>query len=112
MRVIIAGGRDFVPSDDDWVFLDQLHEMYKFSVVLSGCARGADQFGQMWASSRRIELELHPPSWNKLGKAAGMIRNEEMASKADAVILFPGGKGTENMRSHAIKRNLRIFEKN
>jgi len=112
MRVIIAGGRDFVPKYQDWAFLYKIHKIISITVVLSGCSKGADKFGQKWAFGNLIKIERFPPNWDKYGKAAGPMRNEEMASKADAVILFPGGKGTENMRSHAIRRRLRIFEKN
>jgi predicted Rossmann-fold nucleotide-binding protein len=33
-----------------------------------------------------------------------------MAKYADAVVLFPGGLGTENMLVQAINHNLKIFD--
>ncbi|WP_197026348.1 hypothetical protein [Polaribacter sp. Hel_I_88] len=40
-----------------------------------------------------------PAEWNKFGKAAGPVRNKEMAIYADALIAFWDGKsrGTKNM---------------
>lgn len=39
------------------------------------------------------------PEWDKLGKRAGMVRNTDMAHRADAIIAFWDGmsKGTRNM---------------
>jgi predicted Rossmann-fold nucleotide-binding protein len=33
-----------------------------------------------------------------------------MAEYADAVALFPGGRGTENMASEAAKAGLKVFD--
>ena len=42
-------------------------------------------------------------------KAAGPIRNKEMAEYADAVALFPGGTGTESMFKEAKAADIKIY---
>lgn len=110
MRVIIAGGRDYKPIPQDWDILDSLDIRLGFDEVVSGGARGADRFGEEWAASRFYTVKMFPADWEKHGRGAGHIRNEEMARYADAVILFTGGKGTENMYQNAIKYNLKIID--
>jgi hypothetical protein len=57
----------------------------------------------------RVPVKQFPADWNKYGKAAGPIRNAQMAKYADAVILFPGGRGTANMRKLAKEHGLEIL---
>ena len=111
MKTIIAGGRDLkkIPVI---MKLDQLEVRYgiKITSVVSGCAPGADAAGEWWAETHNLPVHKYPADWNKLGKAAGPIRNREMAKNADAVILFPGGNGTNSMKSEAEKAGLKIYE--
>jgi hypothetical protein len=109
MRCIIAGGRDFVPSYLHWERLDKLHEKINITVVISGTARGADTFGEQWAIQNHIPVEKYPAQWRKYGKSAGYRRNVDMAMVADAVILFPGGRGTWHMANIAKERGLQRF---
>lgn len=114
MKLIIAGGRYFVGRQKH---LDWLNELEKEQLgsdpieeVISGCALGADTFGSCWANSRGIPVKEFRPEWHKHGKSAGPIRNQEMAEYADAVVLFPGEKGTEHMYTVAKKKNLIIYD--
>ena len=72
-------------------------------IVISGCARGADSLGELYAKTKGYATgkmeERHPADWNKNGKSAGYIRNEQMAEVADALVAFWDGKsrGTANM---------------
>ena len=106
MKTIIAGGRDYFLTDDDIKFLNTLN----ITEVVSGCARGADEGGINYALSNNIKLTRFPALWDKYGKSAGPIRNKEMAEYAEAVVLFPGGKGTNSMYNEARKEGLRIFD--
>lgn len=96
MRLIIAGGRDF--SDKVFAFeaLNQIKEKHTIDLVLCGGCRGADFIGQSWALDWGIPIKYYRADWT-LGPKAGPLRNQEMADNADACVLFPGGKGTEDM---------------
>jgi predicted Rossmann-fold nucleotide-binding protein len=44
------------------------------------------------------------------GKGAGHRRNKQMANYADALAIFPGGRGSANMFEEATKKDLMIFD--
>jgi hypothetical protein len=107
MKLIISGGRDYEMTAYDFYRLEQL--LPHVTEVVSGGARGVDSSGELWASASGVPVTRFPADWS-LGKRAGMLRNREMAEYADAVALFPGGKGTENMAHEAAIRGLRIYD--
>ena len=99
-RVIVAGGRDF--SDYEYLrsSLDFLLQNVTGPIVIvSGTAREADKFGEQYAAERGYAVLRFPADWDRFGKAAGYIRNEQMAKNADALVAFWDGKskGTLNM---------------
>jgi len=77
---------------------------------VSGHAHGADTMGERFAKEQDLTVELHPAKWRALGKAAGMIRNAEMARASDALIAFWDRKssGTAHMISFAKRRGLKV----
>ena len=107
MKLIIAGGRDF----DD---LHKLHEVIaaEFNIkdikeVISGGADGADLLGELWAETHQIPIRIFQADWKKHGKAAGPIRNAEMAIYADEAVVFWDGesRGSKNMIENMKKLN-------
>ena len=106
MKTIIAGGRDYILSQQDYEYLDTL----PITEVVCGCATGADTCGEEWAKRKRIPVERFPADWQRYGKSAGYIRNEKMAKYAQACVLFPGGKGTKNMEVEAKRHGLKIWK--
>ena len=108
-KIIIAGGRDF----NDYEFLrDQIDalELPEFEVV-SGACRGTDKLGERYAEERDLpDPKLFPADWDKFGRGAGPIRNEEMARYADALIAFWDGdsRGTKLMIDIAERYGLEI----
>ena len=85
MRVIIAGSRFLT----DERLVKQAVEMAGFDItqVVSGGGRGIDTVGEEWARARRIPVKRFMADWEELGKAAGPIRNQQMADYADALML-------------------------
>lgn len=110
MKLIIAGGRDFKPLFHHWSWLYELHSQFPVSEVVSGTARGADRFGEAWATSLAIPVKRFPADWDTHGRAAGAIRNGEMAAYADAAALFLGGAGTRDMFSKALSAGITIWD--
>lgn len=110
MKVIIAGSRYYKPTDLE---LDHTLEESGFDIYLLVCgmAPGVDQAALRWARKRDIPWSPFYADWSKHGKAAGPIRNREMAQLADALIAFRldgGTKGTDNMIYEAKLENLPI----
>lgn len=109
-RVIIAGGRDFNDFERMVDFCDYYLQNKTSIEIVSGKAKGADSLGEQYAKLRGYPIVEYPADWNKLGKAAGPIRNKEMAKYADALLAFWDGrsKGTKNMLQLAYKHNLDV----
>ena len=86
---------------------------WEITTVISGCARGADTFGEQYAEEHGIPIEKHPADWERFGRSAGPRRNHEMALCAEALIavLYPGMRGTENMIQEAKAAGLKIYVK-
>lgn len=108
MKVIIAGGRNFKQQKRDCDLLLKLHKENNFTEIVSGTCKGADLFGESFAKYIDIPIKKFKPDWT-LGKIAGILRNEQMAKYADAVVLFEGGRGTSNMFDNSIKYNLKVL---
>ena len=107
MKLIVAGGRSYrlQPSD-----IEKLNNVANVTELVSGGAPGVDSDAEAWATSRHISITKFIPDWEHFGRAAGPIRNKKMAEYADAVILFPGGKGTASMLKEAQKAELTICD--
>ena len=110
MKIVITGGRNEVLSLEQYAWLDRLHKYYQFTEIVTGYASGVDTCARQWAESRNIPYKPFLARWKELGKAAGPVRNKKLAQYADICIVFPGGKGTQNMRKQAIKHNLTILD--
>lgn len=88
--IIIAGTRTFQDFERLVAHCDQL---IKGPVeIVSGGARGVDQLGERYARLRGYPLKRFPADWQQYDKAAGPIRNRQMAAYADRAIVFWDGK--------------------
>lgn len=105
MKLAIIGSRDFY----NYEFLKTTLEPYKdkITLVVSGAARGADKLGEQWANENKIQTLIFPADWDKFGKRAGFIRNEDIIKNAECVIAFWDGKskGTKHSISLCEKYN-------
>ena len=110
MRVIIAGSRGIVMSPAQ-ISAVVAASGFDISEVVCGLARGADRSGERWARNRQIPVKRFPADWAKHGKRAGILRNEQMATYADALIAIWDGvsPGTRHMISAAAAHGLRAY---
>lgn len=102
LKLLICGSRSF----NDFELLENEVSHYLFEirneitkvVIISGCANGADLLGEEYAKSYQLEVERYSAEWNKFGKRAGYIRNEQMVKECDACIAFwdQKSKGTKH----------------
>lgn len=83
--------------------------------IISGTARGADKLGEQFAEKYDLKVIRFPADWDNKGKAAGYIRNKEMAvySSKDKelgvlVAFWNGSKGTKHMIDLANNYKLRV----
>jgi hypothetical protein len=109
MKVIIAGSRHLAHLD---LVIDAVSKcFFDITEVVCGGAPGIDTLGKYWAFQNNIPVKYFHAEWHKYGKAAGPIRNEEMAQYADALIAIWDGKskGTKNMIDLANEYKLRTY---
>lgn len=105
MKIAIIGSRNF----DNYKLVVETLKPYqsKISLVISGGAKGADSLGEHWAKQNNINTLIFLPDWDKHGKRAGFIRNEDIIKNCDGVLAFWDGesKGTAHSLSLAEKYN-------
>lgn len=115
IKVIIAGTRDF----NDYAFLKKNVDYFLQGInpnneeieIVSGNARGADKLGERYAKENNLPVKLFPANWDKYGKRAGYLRNQEMANYSDMLIAFwdEKSKGTKHMIDIAKKQDLTVI---
>ena len=106
MKVIIAGDRNFT---DLALMKEEIKKSgFEITELVCGMARGADMLAYEWAAKRGIPIKSFHAIWSWHGKAAGPMRNQEMAKYGEALIAFlaKGSKGTRNMIYEAKKKGL------
>jgi hypothetical protein len=130
MKLLVCGGRDYgrVPdiiapgSRDYWtrrasqerqLLIETLDGLLReVTSMVHGGARGADSLAGDWAYVRGIAVTVYRAQWGVHGLAAGPIRNMQMLEqeKPDAVLAFPGGRGTADMVIKAKLAGVRVIE--
>ena len=111
MKTIIAGSRGFCDILSGWSFINSVHEHQPITEVVCGMAKGVDTHGKLWAKDKGIPVKEFPANWNKYGKAAGPIRNKQMAEYADAaLVIHNGSKGSLNMINQMKKVGKPVYE--
>lgn len=112
--VIVTGSRYL--SDTQKVF-NELYDLWADESPLfvrhGDCPTGADRFASIWCGfgQEGVYEIKHPANWDLHGKAAGPIRNREMAQAgADLCLAFPLGesRGTWNCVNECKKAGIPV----
>lgn len=95
MWVAIVGSRDFHDYEKfcrmmDFMKSKHSEEMKNVVGVVSGGTDGVDTLAGRWAKEQGLQLKVFPADWNKYGKAAGPIRNQQIVDFVDFMIAVPG----------------------
>ena len=106
MRIGIVGSRDY-PRLDQVVELVQA--LPEGTTVISGGAQGVDITAEVTAKAHGLDRIIFPALWDKYGKRAGAIRNQQIVESSDRIIAFwdgvsPGTKITIDMAVRAGKQ--------
>lgn len=106
----VCGGRDYSDAARVFEVLDKIHAKMKIALLVNGGASGADRLSSAWASSRGVALKEFPAQWKQHGRAAGPIRNGQMVAYGlNALVVFPGGRGTEDMARQCRASNITVW---
>ena len=110
MKLIIAGSRGLTNRGRIVATAMEMWDGDITEIVHGGC-RGIDEVGGLWAIHNGIKPIIFNPDWARHGKAAGPIRNNQMAKYADALVAIWDGesKGTWGMIKRADKLGLKML---
>jgi len=112
MKVLVCGDRYWKAASPIY---KALYGMPKDTIIINGAFPGADLLSSMVAKELHLEYREYPANWDKHGKAAVHIRNQEMIDKEhpDLVIAFhqniSESKGTRDMCKRAKKQGIPVI---
>lgn len=112
MKVLCCGDREW----RDWrAILRELVQLGSGTVVVEGECRGADVMCCSVARRLGYEVLPYPATWNKFGRAAGPLRNQQMLDEnpdIELVLAFHAdltkSRGTANMVRKAREKGLEV----
>jgi hypothetical protein len=115
ISLLVCGSRTV--TDLKWVrCLADTFKYLKVSKVIHGGAKGADTLAGLAAQLLKLDEHVFMADWDRHGKAAGPIRNQEMLDEGrpDLVLaLYPDTgitKGTKDMVDRARKAGVKCIE--
>jgi hypothetical protein len=94
MKTIIAGSRDI----RDYDVLKEAIAYADYGIpteIVSGAAQGVDRLGERFAKELDVECTQFEADWDEKGKAAGPIRNKEMAEYGDCLLAIWDGQSSK-----------------
>ena len=111
-RILICGDRNY----KDWLRIqDYLNTISRTTIIIHGGARGADSLAGNLATSLKMKVIKFPAEWDKYGKAAGVLRNQQMLDEGhpDLVVYFhkdiENSKGTKDMVTRAVDNKIKTI---
>lgn len=110
VRIIVAGSRGYNDRNTFHEYIVEYLNRFDIPVLfISGAAlSGADRLIIQWCEKYKYPCKQYPANWDKNGKAAGFIRNEEMSEIATHLLCFYNGisPGSKNMIALANDKKL------
>lgn len=109
--LLVCGSRTF---HDYRLFCSHIDRIDGIRSIIHGGAFGADALAARYACDRHLLTQVFEADWHQYGRAAGPIRNRQMAPHAGCAIAFWDGSsaGTADMllRLAALARPVRIVQ--
>ena len=118
MIILVCGGRDYANRRELYGVLDGLDAENPIHGLIHGCARGADSLARDWMNEKIATdgnrwMAGYPAQWDTHGKAAGVLRNQQMLDEhqgIELVVAFKGGTGTADMVRRAKTKGIKVLE--
>ena len=111
MKLLICGSRNWTNQSTIEKFLTKFKENHPDVEVIHGDCRGADKTGAYIAKKLGMNVTAFPADWEKHGRVAGPIRNQQMIDeKPDYVVAFRGhtSNGTKNLINLARRNHILV----
>lgn len=112
--VLICGDRNWYDRKTITSWIAKLQD-YGYDAIVEGEARGADRIAPHEARLAGMEVIAMPADWEKYGRAAGPIRNQEMLDiGAPSLVVFfhndlSRSKGTADMVRRAERQGIPVI---
>jgi YspA, cpYpsA-related SLOG family len=105
--VLACGSRNW---NDYEVVLEHLASLLDSATICHGGAEGADRHVSAACAELGLDCYVFPARYDKHGRAAPHVRNDQMLAQASRVIAFWDGKsrGTKSVIEKARKLGLRV----
>lgn len=105
MNLLIAGSRSFKNLELVISLIDSVASIEEDVVIITGGAVGVDDTAKTYAEENNIQTETFYPDWDRFGKKAGILRNEEMVKHSDKIVVFWNGtsRGSKSTIDFALK---------
>ena len=111
-RILICGDRDY----KDWMQVrEYLDTISRTAIIIHGGAIGADSIAGNLATYLNMKVIKYPADWDKYGRAAGILRNQQMLDEGhpDLVVYFhkdlENSKGTKDMVTRAVQNKIKTI---
>ena len=100
MKLLIAGSRSITSFDLSPYIPDEV------DLIITGGAKGIDTLAEAYARERGTPTLTVKPRYEKYGRAAPILRDEEMVDMADAVLVIWDGtsRGSKHTADYAHKK--------
>lgn len=107
MKLAVVGSRTFNDYEMLCKYLNTIHSKEPITYIVSGGAKGADKLSEKWALENDIPTIIFYPDWEKFGRKAGFLRNNDIITEADKVLACWDGvsNGTKNSIELAKRQN-------
>lgn len=113
MRILCCGDRWWT---DKKLIHDVLAQLSDDTVIIHGDCRGADRIAAMVGQELGLEIVAYPAKWDRYGRGAGPIRNQQMLTdgRPDKVYAFHDNleksKGTRDMIERANTAHVEVIK--
>ena len=122
MKILISGDRNWTDKIIVEAVIRGVSEMFWGTEIVEGCAKGADHKAELAVENirddcggdGRVFVDHHPADWEKYGKGAGPVRNQEMLETDPNVVIafhndISASKGTKDMINRSLNEGKLVF---
>lgn len=88
LKIAIVGSRDYANLPQIRHYVQSLP---RGTIIVSGGARGVDSVAEAAAVECGLQTLIFYPDWDKHGRSAGFIRNNDIIKSSDIVVAFWDG---------------------
>lgn len=101
-NVAIVGSRNW---PDHEMVRDYIYSLDEDDTVVSGGAKGVDQWAHYYAEKRGLTTLIFPAAWSHYGKKAGLLRNRDIVNACDRMVAFCLDESLGTSHSIKLARN-------